>query len=126
MPWLLLRLAFGPTRRGRGPIWATGVAFAPSMQYTATSLSKPLRLFFRRVLLPQREIRTEYHGTSPLPRRVSYMGHVPAVIEDRFYLPMRSLAVWSAQRIRVVQSGSVELYLLYVLVALVTLLVVAR
>jgi len=126
LPWLVLRLTLGATRRNRGPVWATGVSFVPSMQYTATSFSKPLRLFFRRVLVPEREIKVEYHGTSPLPRRVQYSGRVPAVIEERLYLPLRSLAIWSAQRIRAFQNGSVEFYLLYVFGALVVLLVVAR
>jgi hydrogenase-4 component B len=126
LPWLVLRLSMGAVRRNRGPVWATGVSFVPAMQYTATSFSKPLRLFFRRVLVPEREIKVEYHGTSPLPRRVQYSGRVPAVIEERLYLPLRSLAIWSAQRIRAFQNGSVEFYLLYVFGALVVLLVVAR
>lgn len=126
VPWLVLRLLFGATRRQRGPIWSTGVAFGPAMQYTATSVSKPLRLFFRRVLLPERAIHVEYHGSSPLPRRVHYTGRVPAVIEERLYLPMRGLAIWSAHRIRAFQNGSVEFYLLYVFVALLALLVAAR
>jgi hydrogenase-4 component B len=126
LPWLALRLVFGRTRRERGPVWATASAFAPSMQYTATSLSKPVRLFFRRVLGSQREVRVEFHGSSPLPRRVVYSGRVPAVIEERLYMPLRSLAIWSAQRIRALQNGSVELYLLYVFAALLALLVVAR
>ncbi len=126
LPWLALRAAFGRTRRSRGHIWATGVTFGPAMQYTATSFAKPLRLFFRRVLLPERSVRVEYHGTSPLPRRVQYSGRVPAVIEERFYLPLRSAAIWSAQRVRAFQNGSVEFYLLYVFGALVVMLVVAR
>jgi hydrogenase-4 component B len=126
LPWLALRVVFGRTRRSRGPVWATGVTFGPAMQYSATSFAKPLRLFFRRVLLPERSVRVEYHGTSPLPRRVHYAGRVPAVIEERFYLPLRSAAIWSAQRVRAFQNGSVEFYLLYVFGALVVMLVVAR
>jgi hydrogenase-4 component B len=126
VPWLLLRLVFGSTHRGRGPVWATGVSLAPGMQYTATSLSKPIRLFFRRVLVPERTIDVEYHGASPLPRRVQYQGRVPALIEERLYLPLRGMALWSARRIRAFQNGSVEFYLLYVFAALVALLVVAR
>jgi hypothetical protein len=96
------------------------------MQYTATSLAKPLRLFFRRILVPERQIKVEYHGSSPLPRRVQYTGRVPAAIEERLYLPLRGMAIWSARRIRAFQNGSVELYLLYVFAALLALLLVAR
>lgn len=126
LPWLLLRLVFGPTRRSRGPVWSTGVSFVPSMQYTATSLSKPIRLFFRRVLVPEREVRVEYHGASLLPHRVQYTGRVPALIEERLYLPLRGMAFWSARRIRALQNGSAEFYLLYVFATLLVLLVVAR
>jgi hydrogenase-4 component B len=56
LPWLLARLLFGRVRRQAGPIWATGIDFEPAMQYTATSFSKPIRLFFQKVLLPERTI----------------------------------------------------------------------
>ncbi len=126
LPWILLRLSFGATSRKRAPVWTTGGSFAPTMQYSATSMSKPLRLFFKRVLLPERQVTVEYHGSSPLLRRVHYAGRVPAVVEERVYLPMHSLAIWSARRIRALQNGSVEFYLLYVFIALAALLAVAR
>lgn len=126
LPWLLARTLFGANRRGRGAVWSTGVAFRPSMQYTGTSFSKPLRLFFGRVLLPERQIDVAYHGASPLPRVVRYSGRVPALFEERFYLPLRALALWGAGRLRLIQSGSVQAYLLYMMAALALLLVVAR
>jgi hydrogenase-4 component B len=100
--------------------------FRPSMQYTATSFSKPLRLFFSRVLLPERRIEVSYHGVSPLPRLVRYSGRVPGLFEERLYAPARTLAVWSAGRLRLLQNGSVQLYLLYIMAALIVLLLVAR
>jgi len=126
LPWLLLRLVFGKTIRSRGPIWATGMTFRPSMQYTGTSFSKPVRLFFKRVLMPEREVLVSYHGTSPLPSLVRYSGRVPAFFEEQFYLPARTAALWTAGRLRLLQNGSVQVYLLYVMAALVALLVIAR
>jgi hydrogenase-4 component B len=126
LPWLLTRALFGANRRARGPVWSTGVVFRPSMQYTGTSFSKPLRLFFGRVLLPERQIDVVYHGASPLPRLVRYSGRVPVLFEERLYLPVRSLALWAAGRLRLLQSGSVQIYLLYMMAALAVLLVVAR
>jgi hydrogenase-4 component B len=126
LPWLLIRAIFGKTGRASGPVWSTGVAFRPSMQYTGVSFSKPIRLFFRRVLFPERQVLVSYHGTSPLPKLVRYSGRVPALFEERFYLPARGAAIWSAGRIRLLQNGSVQVYLLYLMAALVALLVVAR
>ena len=126
LPWLLIRAIFGKSTRTTGPVWSTGVAFRPTMQYTAISFSKPIRLFFSRVLVPERQVSVSYHGTSPLPKLVRYSGRVPAIFEERFYLPARGIAIWSAGRIRLLQNGSVQVYLLYLMAALVTLLVVAR
>jgi hydrogenase-4 component B len=57
---------------------------------------------------------------------VRYSGRVPALFEERLYVPVRTLMLWGAGRLRLLQSGSVQLYLLYMMVALGVLLVVAR
>ena len=126
IPWVVARTAFGPARRSRGPVWSTGVVFQPAMQYTATSFSKPIRLFFHWVLASERRIDIEYHDRSPVPRVVRYTGAVPERFEDSVYLPLRAAAIWAAGRLRLLQNGSVQLYLLYIAVVLVGLLVVTR
>jgi hydrogenase-4 component B len=95
------------------------------MQYTAASFAKPVRLFFSRLLLPERTVSVVYHGASPLPRLISYTGRVPALFDERLYEPGRAAAVWLAGRVRLVQAGSVQLYLLYMMAALITLILVA-
>jgi hydrogenase-4 component B len=124
LPWLLARLFWGANRRQRGAVWTTGVDFRPTMQYTAASFAKPVRLFFHRVLLPERTIAVSYHGASPLPRLISYTGRVPALFDERLYEPARAAAVWMAGRVRLLQAGSVQLYLLYMMTALVLLILV--
>jgi hydrogenase-4 component B len=127
LPWLLARAFWGANQRQRGEIWTTGVLHRASMQYTAASFAKPIRLFFSRVLLPERTVDVAYHGASPLPRLVSYSGRVPALFEERLYEPTRAAALWMAGRIRLLQAGSVQLYLLYMMAVLVLLVLgVAR
>ncbi len=124
LPWLLARAFWGANRRQRGATWTTGVEFRPTMQYTAASFAKPIRLFFSRLLLPERTIVVSYHGASPMPRLVSYTGRVPALFEERLYEPARVLTVWVAGKVRLLQAGSVQLYLLYMMATLVLLVVV--
>jgi hydrogenase-4 component B len=127
LPWVIARAAFGKQQRpSLAPVWSTGVVFRPSMQYSGTSFSKILRLFYHRILLPEREIEVAYHGASPLPRLVRYNGRVPALFEERLYKPLRSGVLWAAGHVRVVQNGSVQMYLLYMVAVLGFLLVVAR
>jgi hydrogenase-4 component B len=56
---------------------------------------------------------------------VSYTGRVPALFDERLYEPARAAAVWLAGRVRLLQAGSVQLYLLYMMAALVLLILVA-
>ncbi|HLF79913.1 MAG TPA: proton-conducting transporter membrane subunit [Dehalococcoidia bacterium] len=126
LPWILARALYGRSSADRGPIWATGIAFRPSMQYTGASFSKPIRLFFSSILLPERRIEVAYHGSSPLPSLVRYTGRVPLVFEERLYLPLQSFLFWASSRLRTLQAGSVQLYLLYMMAALALLLVVSR
>ncbi len=124
LPWLLARVFWGAHQRERGAVWTTGVRFRPTMQYTAASFTKPVRLFYSRLLLPERTIAVSYHGASPLPRLISYTGRVPALFDERLYEPARAAAVWMAGRVRLLQAGSVQLYLLYMMAALVLLILV--
>jgi hydrogenase-4 component B len=116
---------FGKRESARGAVWATGVNFQATMQYSGTSFSKIMRLFFHRVLLPERDVQVEYHGASPLPRLVRYQGWVPSVFEDRLYNPLRAGVLWAANQVRVIQNGSVQMYLLYMMAVLALLLLVA-
>ena len=95
------------------------------MQYSGASFAKPIRLFFSPILLPERQIEVSYHGSSPLPRLVSYAGRVPALFEERFYYPGRHVAFWLAGRLRLLQNGSVQAYLFYIMVALTVLVLVS-
>ena len=98
----------------------------PAFQYTATSYAKLIRLYYGPVLRPAREITVELHAGTPFPRTVRYRGEVSHVIDDRLYRPMHRAAVAGAQLVRRIQSGSLQLYVAYAVVALVVLLLVAR
>ena len=118
------RLGARPARRA--PTWTCGIAPEPAFEYTATSFSKPLRLFFERVLRPDREIVVELHAGTPFPRRVTYHSEVDHLIESRAYGPLHRASIAFAVAIRRLQHGTLQLYLAYTVVAVVVLLLVAR
>ncbi len=70
-------MAWRRARARRVDTWTCGIAPMPAFQYTATSYSKPIRLFFRRILAPEREVTVEhYPGTSfPEVDQVSQRDH---------------------------------------------------
>jgi hydrogenase-4 component B len=115
-------------RRADGPPSPDlGVRHCPvAFEYTATSYAKLIRLYYGPILRAAREVAVELHIGTPFPRTVRYRGQISHVIDERVYGPLHRAAVGTAQLIRRLQSGSLQLYLAYAVVAVVALLLVAR
>lgn len=96
----------------------------PRMQYTATGFSKPLRIVFRLLYQPKRELQLT-QGPSPYyPNEQNYVVSTETVFEKYIYRPLTlSFTHWARKTIFYVQTGSVHIYLIYILAALILLLV---
>lgn len=124
-----LVLAVATRRQGtvrRVPTWTGGIVPSAAMEYTATSYAKPLRLFFRSVLRPSREVRIDVHPGTPFPRTIVYRSEYTRFIDRHLLRPIHGGAIRAAELVRRLQNGSVQLYVGYVVVALALLLVFAR
>jgi hydrogenase-4 component B len=119
-----LMLLRGRRSAAPAPTWACGQIVEPALYWTSAGFTKPLRLVLERVLRPQREVtvRSE-HG---VVQEVSYRGHVPHLIDEGVYRPIVRLSLASAAHARRVQSGSLGLYVVYLIGLVVVLLVAAR
>ncbi len=111
----------------RVPVWDGGmVDYRPRMQYTATTFANPVRVTFDRLYRP--EIHVDRASDDPAGRSgpVHYRVQVTPMFERYLYRPalraLRTVSKW----LEPVQSGDVNLYLLYILVVLVVALVVYR
>ncbi len=113
-----------PVRRAE--TWNCGMELAPNMEYTATAFAKPIRIIFKRIFLPQREIETEYVLKPYFTAEIRYSGSIKPVFEDVIYRPATRWFVKLAAKIRLLQSGSIHLYLAYIFITLVALLIFAR
>jgi hydrogenase-4 component B len=111
------------TRRAVGrPVgtWDCGYA-APvtTMQYSSSSFGQMLVGIFSSALFPVEHV-PGIHGV--FPRRTSFLSHVPDLVLDRAVYPVARgvgrLFAW----MRWLQLGSINAYLLYILVTLVALL----
>jgi hydrogenase-4 component B len=118
---LLLAALRAGRRTPRAGTWDCGYAVtgSPRVQYTAESFAWQITSVLRWLLLPkQRGGRCQ--GLFPPP--VGHHSHVPDVVLDRTLLPalrgLRAACIW----LRGLQAGRVNLYLVYVFVALVVLL----
>ena len=105
--------------------WTCGSLVTPRSQYTATTLSKPLRLIFAFALFPTRERITEYGFSRWIPTGVRYVLSTRYVF-DELSNSFAALVQRAARRMRVFQGGRLRVYLGYALGALLAALAIAR
>jgi hydrogenase-4 component B len=124
----VLGLLIVRTRRAarRVDTWTCGIAPEPAFQYTATSYAQPIRKFFRRILRPEREVRIDYHPGTSFPRSISYSSQITLVLEDRIFRPAHEVTLRLANFARGLQGGAIQLYVAYIVVAVLVLLWWAR
>ncbi len=123
---LALLVGRAGARARRVDTWVCGITPEPAFQYTATSFTKPIRLFFYRILLPERAVVTEYHPGTRFPVSIHYQSEVTLILEDRVFRPAHALSIRLAQLARRLQNGAIQLYLAYIVIAVLILLLWAR
>jgi hydrogenase-4 component B len=110
----------------RGPTWDCGQrGLTPQMEYTATGFSKPIRMIFKALFQPRRDVQREYDFSPHFATKLRFESHVEEVFVRRLYRPLRILVLRTSRRVRVLQAGSIHAYLLYIFVTLLALLVFA-
>ena len=105
----------------RAATWGCGyIAPTTRMQYTAVSFAKPLLTPFAPVI----HARVYEEGpTGYFPANANYEEHLGDMAGERFLRPGTRRVVRALSRLRVIQQGRVQLYLVYIAVTLVLLLI---
>lgn len=104
--------------------WDCGIpSLTPRMQYSATAFTKPIRMIFKRIYLPKREISVSYIMKPFFVRSIRYSAEITPFFEKYIYEPAAGFVHRIASKMRLLQSGSLHLYLGYILVTLILLLI---
>ena len=100
--------------------WDCGYAApSPRMQYTSSSFAQMLVDLFAWALLPRRHVR---RPKGLFPEQADFHTHVPETVLDRGIEPSFGWLAGFFTRFRVLQRGSLEIYLLYMFSILIFLL----
>ena len=104
-----------------GPTWGCGYA-QPSarIQYTASSFAQPVTELFRRLLGTKKRL-SEPRGL--FPAEAALKTETPDLSHEEMFQPMFERANEWLSRLRWLQHGNVQLYVLYIAVTLMVLLV---
>jgi hydrogenase-4 component B len=94
------------------------------MEYTATAFSNPFKRIFDFFYRPEKQLDIDRHPESSLfVERIAYENPTRSIFEDWLYRPFLDALHAGTQAVRAIQSGSANLYLIYILAALLAMLV---
>ena len=124
---LVLWLLFGRRARVRiGPTWDCGQrGLTPQMEYTATGFSKPIRMIFKALFRPRREVQREYDYSPYFAKTLRFESHIEEAFVTRLYRPLNRGILRFSRRMRGLQAGSIQAYLIYIFITLLLLLMFA-
>jgi hydrogenase-4 component B len=126
VPLILWGLFARRSRTRIAPTWDCGQrGLTPKMEYTATGFSKPLRMIFKALFRPRREVQREYDFSPYFTTTLRFESHVEEMFQTRIYRPLRWLVLYGSRRLRALQAGSLQAYLIYIFVTLLALLLFA-
>jgi hydrogenase-4 component B len=105
----------------RVPTWGCGGVLTAHTEYTATAFSKPLMMIFRAVYRPTREVEALAEVSPYFPREVRYRAKIEPTFERYVYGPLIRAVLRVAGGMKVLQAGSLQAYLGYVIALVVSL-----
>lgn len=121
-----LALGRGRPRWRRSMTWTCGIEPTERMEYSGAGFSKPVLLMFRGLLQSVRTLRVDPSAHPLFPGQVRYQSELKAVFELNLYRPVTQAVMTVASRLGRLQTGSLQTYLLYLLLAAVGVIIWAR
>jgi hydrogenase-4 component B len=121
-------LAVGIFARGArvklGRTWDCGTELGPRMEMTATGFSRSIITVFRGILKPSKQMTTEYHDAEMryFAKSKTVKLEVADLYAKYFYRPFRVAVVKVADKVKRIQGGNVNAYVLYIFLTLLVFL----
>ena len=125
IPLVLLGVVLiaGKLKRRLYKTWGCGINLKPRMEYTATGFAQPIRQVFSTIYRPTVKVEKEMLEESRyFAKRMRFEVHIEPTFQRYLYDPVVWVFNTLANRLRVVQTGSLHLYLAYIFLTLIALL----
>ncbi|OGR80114.1 MAG: hydrogenase 4 subunit B [Elusimicrobia bacterium RIFCSPLOWO2_02_FULL_39_32] len=107
----------------KAPTWGCGLDHLdPRMEYTSTAFSKPFRILFAFFYRPMREVRQETTLSPYFLNSIHYSNEITHIIKETLYHPPLKVMLKVSRTLRRIQSGSLNLYLGYLLATVIFLI----
>ena len=107
-----------------GATWDCGTNLEPRMEITSTGFSRTLIMIFKGILKPSKQAGIEYRDANMryFPKSRTMVFEISDVYKKYFYKPIHNFVLKISERVKKIQSGNVNAYVLYIFMALILLL----
>ncbi len=104
-----------------GETWNCGTPLTPRMEITAAGFSRSIIMIYRGVLKPSIQHEIEYHDSESryLPKSRTVIIGVKDVHNSYIYRPLNRVFNALSQRAKKIQTGNINVYILYIFITLV-------
>jgi hydrogenase-4 component B len=106
--------------------WDCGQPIDATMQYTATAFSAPIRFFFLKLIGRINKLEsTAVVPTNPWIRNFTFSFSIRSVWTETLYIPLAKTIIAWAEKVKTIQSGRIQYYLMFLLFTLIITLMIA-
>lgn len=122
----VLYLRFAKDRSERAyQTWDCGQPIDETMEYSATAFSGPIRFFFSQLIKRSKILKSQpVVETNPWIREYEFSLAFGSVWKENLYQPIANILNFFAERVKVIQGGRIQYYLLFVLGTLIVTLII--
>ncbi len=108
--------------------WDCGTTPNSRMEITATAFSRSIITIFNGVLKSTKQYDIEYRDADIryFPKFSSVAMHSRDIFKEYLYNPIVALVAWMSERTKGIQTGNVNMYILYIFIALFGLLITLK
>lgn len=120
------KIFFGHKKERRYKTWDCGQSIDVTMQYSATAFMAPIRFFFLTFVGREKKIEASpVVASNPWIKKYSFKLYIKSVWSDALYEPVAKGLFIMAEKMRFVQNGRIQYYVLFLLLALIFTLIFA-
>ena len=121
---LVLRAVYPKQKIVVGETWDCGTSPTPRAEITATAFSRSIIMIFKGILKPTKQTGIEYRDATAryFPKTRTITLGIHDVYRTYLYEPLQVALTKFSERVKTIQSGNINAYVLYIFVALLVLL----
>jgi len=120
---MLLHFIFGKEKVAVGETWTCGIVPNYHMEYTATGFSKSIRMVFNSIVHPYFETLINANDNKYYGRKLFYHVRIRYLFVSVVYRPINEIIIRAAKFMKSIQTGSVQLYVGYIMAVTVVILI---